>query len=158
MFGVMTSESLSCWKDIAAYFGKGVRTVQRWEHVLAMPVRRPTGATRQVVFALPEELDEWVRKTLVPTAAARPESHVGNACQDRIDQSVRLHSATRRQMDALHQQIAELRLLVKQQNDLLKRLNCMRQLRDMSLRTRSVKLTLVDRLPATAQDPPGVVA
>ena len=38
------SAVLSSWKDIAKYMGKGVRTVQRWERHLGLPVRRPNGA------------------------------------------------------------------------------------------------------------------
>jgi phage terminase Nu1 subunit (DNA packaging protein) len=48
---------LSCWKDIANYFGKGVRTVQRWE-ALGMPVHRPNG-DNSTVFADPRELKNW---------------------------------------------------------------------------------------------------
>ncbi len=51
------SELLTCWKDIAHYFGKGVRTVQRWE-ALGMPVYRPNG-DNCAVFADPEELQRW---------------------------------------------------------------------------------------------------
>lgn len=50
---------LTSWKEIAAYFGKGVRTVQRWEQELGLPVRRPTGV-RQIVFASPIELRDWL--------------------------------------------------------------------------------------------------
>jgi hypothetical protein len=52
---------LSSWKEIAAYFGKGVRTVQRYERELGLPVRRPNG-TRPIVFAFPSELTEWLAR------------------------------------------------------------------------------------------------
>jgi hypothetical protein len=32
---------LSSWKEIARHFGKGVRTVQRWERELGLPIHRP---------------------------------------------------------------------------------------------------------------------
>ena len=51
---------LTCWKEIAAFFGKGVRTVQRWEQI-GMPVHRPT-QDRAMVFAVPEELRQWALK------------------------------------------------------------------------------------------------
>lgn len=51
---------LSCWKDIASHLGKGVRTVQRWERDLGLPVRRPNKNNRQIVLAISEELDQWV--------------------------------------------------------------------------------------------------
>ena len=42
------SAVLSSWKDIARYMGKGVRTVQRWERHLGLPVRRPNGVRIKV--------------------------------------------------------------------------------------------------------------
>jgi len=51
---------LSSWKEIAQYFGRGVRTVQRWEAELGMPVRRPHGGSRTAVMAIREELDVWM--------------------------------------------------------------------------------------------------
>ncbi len=58
----MTGQILTSWKEIAAYFGKGVRTVQRWEAEMGLPVRRP-GPERHIVVAFPDELDNWVRNT-----------------------------------------------------------------------------------------------
>ena len=54
------STTLSSWKEIAAYLGKGVRTVQRWETQFALPVRRPN-AKSHIIFAVPAELDAWVK-------------------------------------------------------------------------------------------------
>ena len=51
---------LSGWKDIANYLGKGVRTVQRYEGELRLPVRRPAGRARGSVVATTTELDAWV--------------------------------------------------------------------------------------------------
>ena len=56
------AEVLSSWKEIAAHLGKGVRTVQRWEAQLGLPVRRPMKARKGVVMAFPRELDEWSKK------------------------------------------------------------------------------------------------
>src|ERR1700752_2326255 len=53
-------EFLSGWKDIARYLGKGVRTVQRYERELRLPVRRPSGKARGSVLATRAELDAWV--------------------------------------------------------------------------------------------------
>jgi hypothetical protein len=50
----------SGWKDIAAYLGKGVRTVQRYEIELGLPVRRPAGKSWGSVVATKVELDAWV--------------------------------------------------------------------------------------------------
>jgi hypothetical protein len=55
-----SSQILGSWKEIAAYLGKGVRTVQRWEQLHGLPVRRPNGAPRGVVYSSREELDHWL--------------------------------------------------------------------------------------------------
>ena len=53
---------LNGWKEIASRFGKSVRTVQRWERQLALPVHRLHTAGGEIVYALVEELDEWERR------------------------------------------------------------------------------------------------
>ena len=53
---------LTCWKDIAQYLGKGVRTVQRWEQEFGLPVRRPNGIDhKSPVAAHPGDLDAWLQ-------------------------------------------------------------------------------------------------
>ena len=52
---------LSSWKEIAAYLGRGVRTVQRYERSFDLPVRRPNSKSRGAVYAFSEDLDEWLR-------------------------------------------------------------------------------------------------
>lgn len=71
----MTRTVLTSWKEIAQYVGKGVRTVQRWEHYFGLPVRRPNGGSHHAVLALPDELDEWMRQraSLRNEEAAGPE-------------------------------------------------------------------------------------
>ena len=55
------STVLSSWKDIARYMGKGVRTVQRWERHLGLPVRRPNGALHKSAVLLDRsDLDAWL--------------------------------------------------------------------------------------------------
>jgi len=56
---------LNSWKEIAAYLGRGVRTVQRWEADLGLPVHRPKGKDRSAVLGFTEELDAWLRHTPV---------------------------------------------------------------------------------------------
>lgn len=52
---------LTSWKDIAEYLGKGVRTAQRWERDLGLPIRRPSGLGRKnPVIALSQDLDDWL--------------------------------------------------------------------------------------------------
>lgn len=59
--GSFSSQIFSGWKDIANYLGKGVRTVQRYEGELRLPVRRPAGKMRGSVVATKDELDAWVK-------------------------------------------------------------------------------------------------
>jgi len=53
-------EIFSGWKEVANYLGKGVRTVQRYEHQLALPIHRPAGKPAGSVIATKKELDDWV--------------------------------------------------------------------------------------------------
>lgn len=61
--GVPRPRILNSWKEIAQYLGRGVRTVQRWEVELQLPVRRPRGKSRSAVMALASEIDDWVIRT-----------------------------------------------------------------------------------------------
>lgn len=54
---------LNSWKEIATYLGRGVRTVQRWEAELNLPVHRPRGRSRSAVVAFRQELDDWLQCT-----------------------------------------------------------------------------------------------
>jgi hypothetical protein len=56
------------WKEIAAHFGKGVRTVQRWEATLGLPVRRPQGSScKNIVIATQTDLDTWLHTQWKPS-------------------------------------------------------------------------------------------
>src|SRR5215469_3129122 len=50
---------LNSWKEIAAYLGRGVRTVQRWEK-MGLPVQRPKSGSRGSVTAEADEIDNWL--------------------------------------------------------------------------------------------------
>ena len=52
---------LNGWKEIANYLGRGVRTVQRYEAQLSLPVKRVQGKSHSAVIALPKELDAWLK-------------------------------------------------------------------------------------------------
>jgi len=54
------TELLTCWKEIALYLGKGVRTVQRWEQEFGLPVRRPNEKVKGMVHARRQDLDQWL--------------------------------------------------------------------------------------------------
>jgi len=51
---------LDGWKAIAAHFGRDRTTVIRWAAERAMPIHRIPGGTRGSVYALTEELDDWL--------------------------------------------------------------------------------------------------
>jgi len=55
-------DRLNGWKDIAAHLGKGVRTVQRWERELGLPVHRIKGNAGEILFASAAEIDDWQHK------------------------------------------------------------------------------------------------
>jgi Tol biopolymer transport system component len=50
---------LACWKDIANYLHRDVRTVQRWEQSRGLPVHRLPGYGKNAIYALKSELDCW---------------------------------------------------------------------------------------------------
>jgi pentatricopeptide repeat protein len=58
-------DQLDSWKEIAAYLGRDVTTVQRWEKCEKMPVHRHAHDKRSSVYALTSELDAW-RQTRKP--------------------------------------------------------------------------------------------
>lgn len=67
-----TGSRLESWKEVASFFDRDVKTVQRWERELGLPVYRYPGSKGRI-YAFSEELKAW---------AARPrtvESDAGNA-------------------------------------------------------------------------------
>jgi len=69
-------ERLDSWKEIAAYLGRGVRTVQRWEREEGLPVHRLAHDTGGNVYARREELAAWWesrRRTLAPQSPDQPQ-------------------------------------------------------------------------------------
>jgi hypothetical protein len=55
------NDILRSWKDIARYVGTCAKTAQRWEQKECLPVHRVTEKKGAVVFALPDEVDAWLR-------------------------------------------------------------------------------------------------
>ena len=54
---------LNSWKEIASYLGRGVRTIQRYEAQLGLPIHRPAAKERSAVVAFADELEQWLRST-----------------------------------------------------------------------------------------------
>jgi hypothetical protein len=55
-------ERLVGWKEVAAFFGRSVRAVQRWERELALPVHRVRTIRRGSVYAYRSELQQWLAR------------------------------------------------------------------------------------------------
>lgn len=95
-----SSHILSGWKDIANYLGKGVRTVQRYEGDLRLPVRRPGGRARGSVVATKEEIDSWIaaspiREHSKPEGTDTPRVLSMETMKERIEEMVRLRAQMR---------------------------------------------------------------
>ena len=54
---------LNGWKQISNHLDRGVRTAQRWEALLDMPVHRPALKDRSAVVAFSDELESWLSRT-----------------------------------------------------------------------------------------------
>jgi TolB-like protein/Flp pilus assembly protein TadD len=67
---------LDSWKEIAAYLGREVRTVQGWEKNEGLPVHRHLHSRQGSVYAFKSELDAWreARKSVAEEPAQVPES------------------------------------------------------------------------------------
>lgn len=53
---------LNSWQEIAAYVGKGLRTVQRWEREIDFPVHR-TGKEGCKVIGYTDEINDWMHRS-----------------------------------------------------------------------------------------------
>lgn len=128
------------WKEIATYLGKGVRTVQRYEVELSLPVRRPAGKSTGSVVATKAELDGWVKASPI---------HSSFLLSPRLDdvsqgttQAIRYNVA---QMMQLRHQMTQLRAEVKTSLDLLR--NSVEGLRGTLRESASGDKDLETRLP-----------
>jgi TolB-like protein/Flp pilus assembly protein TadD len=61
---------LNSWKEIAAFLGKDVRTVQRWETNEGLPVHRKPHHKLASVYAFESELDAWWNQGSHPAPSA----------------------------------------------------------------------------------------
>jgi tetratricopeptide (TPR) repeat protein len=55
---------LESWKEISSYIRRSVKTCQRWEIELGLPIHRLDGTPSARVFANPAELDAWMAEKL----------------------------------------------------------------------------------------------
>ena len=108
----MSPEIVNSWKEIAAYLGRGVRTVQRWEAELGLPVRRPRGKERSAVIALRSDLDRWLQHAPQATLNARtpqPELHARGEERDgahiKLKKNAKLLASRAAELSARAQQL-----------------------------------------------------
>jgi hypothetical protein len=107
-------EYLTSWKEIATYMHSGVRTVQRYEREMGLPVRRPTGKARGAVMATCAEIDGWI--------AARPIHKTFELTRTSVDLGQVYTAKMERGMDAmlkLRNQMLELRKETRSAMELL---------------------------------------
>jgi len=69
----LNHDRLNGWKEISNYLGKSVRTAQRWERILAMPIHRIHTARGEIVFGFKQELDRW-QSSKEQESAATPQT------------------------------------------------------------------------------------
>jgi hypothetical protein len=66
------NDRLDGWKAVAAHLRKSVRTAQRWERELGLPVHRMQTETGEIVYGFSSEIDNWVRERERAPRTARP--------------------------------------------------------------------------------------
>ena len=91
-----TASVLHSWKEIAAYLGRGVRTVQRYERAFHLPVRRLGGKTRGTVVAIPEDLDAWLRVSNFNDGVSESNLWFGDLCKS-LRESIQENRELRRE-------------------------------------------------------------
>jgi len=76
---------LDSWKEIAAYLGRGIRTVQRWEREEGLPVHRLAHDKRGSIYARREELAAWWESRRVTLATPSTADPVGAPTAPRVE-------------------------------------------------------------------------
>jgi hypothetical protein len=101
------STVLSSWKDIARYLGKGVRTVQRWERHLGLPVRRPIGASQKSAVVLYRgDVDAWLA-TRFSARALQKDGEEGNQCSRTARSTLKEGIRKARELRSANQKLTE---------------------------------------------------
>ena len=102
------SAMLTGWKEIGNFVGRGVRTVQRWQAELELPVHRVRNSPRSPVFAFKSELDWWMRARAMNNPSTHrlvPHEHQTNFA---IQEAHVLKTRCRSLNIDLHQQVQSL--------------------------------------------------
>ena len=102
-----SQQTLSSWKEIAAFFGRGIRTVQRWERELQLPVYRPKSGHKAPVLAFSNELERWSRSRSIAPSREFKAQDVRTLLQNLRDQ-IKSHQE---EVKRLREQTAQLKQL-----------------------------------------------
>lgn len=87
------------WKDIASELERGVRTVQRWERTLGLPVHRLGKGARCPVFAFKDELHLWFHeKALASDLETTPGESPANSRLKESNNAGNGHSRVKRSL------------------------------------------------------------
>jgi hypothetical protein len=85
---------LQAWKDIAAYMQRDVRTVQRWEKLLELPIHRLKDSRSGSVFAYKRELDAWRETRALQIEACQAKvAAPGNAPETKTPEKIRIRGS-----------------------------------------------------------------
>lgn len=146
-------EVLNSWKEVATYMGRGVRTVQRWEQELGLPVRRPRGKSRSAVIAFKRELDQWLHRA--PTELLQEHSEEPVHPRHPVQPAKPQRQAKLR--DNTSVLIGKTKLLLSRSSDLCNRMLRLQQNVDRSLElatlnvgrtAKNLRVSIVSNLPA----------
>jgi DNA repair exonuclease SbcCD ATPase subunit len=97
---------LNSWKEIATYLGRGVRTIQRYEEELGLPIHRPAARERSAVLAFADELERWLRNT--PRRKGRRSNPTnGNSSNVMEPQEIQIKDDLRSQLERAKQKMEQ---------------------------------------------------
>lgn len=65
--------NFTSWKEVAAFFGRSVRTVQRWHVERDLPVRKLQIGKKAYIYADPAELQDWMERNAAHLEEKVPE-------------------------------------------------------------------------------------
>jgi hypothetical protein len=113
-----STDVLNSWKEIAAYLDRGIRTAQRWERHLNMPVHHIGKGKRSPVCAKVHELNFWLSTIDSSRIAEVPHSH-SPAPIDRKNSPINNLRDLRLNMRNLSQAVAENSVRLRRETDAL---------------------------------------
>ena len=110
---------LNSWKEIATYLGRGVRTVQRWEAELQLPVHRPRGKNRSAVMAFRAELNDWLFRTPLECDKEKNSDALLEIAQEMHELASKLFTAANSQAHPEGEKLVEAASAIVERLDLL---------------------------------------